>query len=199
MGYELLFLFFARMADMSLATLRHLLVVRGHRVSAAAIGFGEIVIYLLALGLMLQQPHSILRIVVFGLGYATGIIVGSLIEERLALGSRLLQVTVDGSSANLAAQLREDGCSVTSWRGEGLTGEKHVLHVLVPRRRAGALQETIRRLAPNAFVIALEPRSYLGGLGPPLAAAAVAPALPMLAPPMEALVDGPSKIGTPGE
>ncbi len=169
MAYELAFLFFARMADMSAATVRHILVIRGRRVSAAFVGFVEIVIYLLALGLMLQQPHSALRIAVFGLGFAMGIYLGSLIEEKLAIGLRLLQVTVDGHDTALVAALRARGCPVTTWRGEGLAGEKRILQVLLPRRRAAKMLAEIRAIAPEAFVIALEPNSFLGGLGPALA------------------------------
>lgn len=170
---ELVFLLLARMADMCLATLRHLFVVRGHRAAAAAAAFAEILIYTTALGIMLSSAMDPVRIGVFSLGYALGVYLGSIVEGRLALGSRLLSVTVDASDAGLADDLRRDGCAVTAWTAEGRDGPKTVMHVLVPRKGADHLVERIRARSPGAFVVNLEPRGFAGGALPPLSGPAL--------------------------
>jgi len=166
MMMELAFLFFARTADMCLATLRHLLVVRGRRVAAASAAFAEILIYTTALGIMLADAMDPVRIGVFSLGYAFGVYLGSLVESRMALGTRLLSVTVDAADAGLADELRGEGCAVTSWTAAGRDGAKTVMHVLVPRRGADRLIDAIRARTPDAFVVNLEPREAVGGMLP---------------------------------
>lgn len=166
MMMELAFLFFARTADMCLATLRHLFVVRGHRFAAAVAAFVEILIYTTALGIMMAEAMDPLRIGVFSLGFAFGVYLGSIVESRMALGTRLLSVTVDAVHGSIADELRREGCAVTAWTASGRDGAKSVMHVLVPRRSADRLVESIRERIPGAFVVHLEPRAFAGGILP---------------------------------
>ncbi|MDX9976211.1 MAG: DUF5698 domain-containing protein [FCB group bacterium] len=164
---ELFFLFFARTADMCLGTLRNILAVRGYRFPAAAVAFVEVIIYLLALGLMLGDTWNPVRMVVFSAGYAFGVFLGTVVDDRLALGQRLMQVVLNASDAPLVKELRAEW-PVTTWQAEGHEGGKLILHVLVPRRASARLAARIRKSAPTAFIVQLEPRGFAGGLLPPL-------------------------------
>lgn len=163
MGLDLFFLFFARMADMCLGTLRNLLAVRGRRFGASMAAFGEVMIYLFALKLILSAEMGMLRMGVFASGYALGVLLGTFVEERMALGTRLLQVVVDAPSQELVARLRKK-LPVTVWDADGRHGRKQVLLLHVRRREYKRVLAKIRRLAPNAFVLDLEPKSWIGGL-----------------------------------
>ncbi|MBX3729259.1 MAG: hypothetical protein KF858_08745 [Candidatus Sumerlaeia bacterium] len=166
---ELLFLFFARSADMCLATLRHLLAVRGYRLPAAGVAFVEVLIYLVALGLMLGDTWDPVRMIVFSGGYAFGVFLGTVVDGRLALGVVLLQVVLPDSAKAVIDELRAE-LPVTAWTAEGREGSKTILHVLVPRRAAPPLAAWIRRRAPGAFVVELETRKFTGGGLPSLLA-----------------------------
>lgn len=78
---ELLFIFFARIIDVSLGTIRMILVIRGDKLPAALIGFFEIMVYTVALGLVVGSLDDPVKLIVFCTGFALGILVGSVIEE----------------------------------------------------------------------------------------------------------------------
>ncbi|MCC6547616.1 DUF2179 domain-containing protein [Candidatus Sumerlaeota bacterium] len=163
MGAELLYLFFARTADMCLATLRHLFAVRGLRFAAAGVAFLEVMIYLFALRMILAQEMGALRMGVFASGYALGVFLGTFVDERLALGTRLVQVVVDSDQEELITYLRRK-LPVTAWKAEGRDGPKQVLQIHVRRRDQKKLIRRIRDVAPNAFILDMEPRSWTGGI-----------------------------------
>ena len=163
MEIELFYLFFARAADMCLGTLRHLFAVRGRRGLAAATAFAEILIYLFALRLILSEEMGVLRMGVFAAGYAFGVYLGTIVDERLALGTRLVQVVVNAGNDDLVARLRRR-LPVTIWNAEGRDGPKQVLQIHVCRRDHDRLLRRIRDAAPDAFILNMEPRSWAGGL-----------------------------------
>lgn len=163
MEIEFFYLFFARTADMCLGTLRHLFAVRGRRKLAAAVAFAEILIYLFALQMILADEMSLVRMVVFAAGYAFGVYLGALVDERLGLGTRLVQVVVGSHEHELVSKLRQR-LPVTLWNAEGRDGRKLVLQVHVKRRDHKRLIRAIKEMAPDAFVVDLEPRAWTGGL-----------------------------------
>lgn len=163
MIYDLLFIFFARIIDVSLGTVRMILVIRGDRWIAALIGFFEIMVYVTALGKVigaLQEPE---KLILYCLGFATGVVVGSWIEERIALGYRGLQVTTSVDNHYLVDCLRDQGHAVTTWQAMGLEGPKVVLSMLLKRKTAWKVADQIREQDENAFIVFFEPTSFAGG------------------------------------
>ncbi len=163
MIFELLFIFFARILDVSLGTIRMILVIRGNRVPAAILGFFEILVYTVALGMVVGSLGDPLKLIVFCSGFSLGIFCGSLIEERLALGYRGLQVTVDSEHCYVADELREEGFPVTCWQANGKDGEKLVLNIIVKRDTAKLVADRVYEKDPDAFVVLMEPKQFRGG------------------------------------
>src|SRR5690606_6674888 len=106
MYLQLLFIFMARIIDVSLGTIRMILIIRGDKWTAAIIGFVEIMVYTVALGMVVGSLNEPVKLIIFCLGFSLGVVVGSLIEERLALGYRGVQVIVDCEHACIAEELR---------------------------------------------------------------------------------------------
>jgi uncharacterized protein YebE (UPF0316 family) len=163
MFLELLFIFCARVIDVSLGTIRMILVIRGDRVPAALIGFVEIMVYTVALGLVVGSLNNPVKLVVFCFGFALGILLGSIIEEKLALGYRGIQVTIDAEEYGIAEELREEGFPVTTWQANGKTGPKLMLNIIVKRDTAKAVVDHIYNRCPHAFVVMMEPKKFSGG------------------------------------
>ncbi len=86
------FIFFARVADVSLGVLRTLMLVKGKRFHAAFLGFFEVIIFILALDRVVGDLGNPISLLFYGLGFATGNVVGSYLEEKLALGHLTVQV-----------------------------------------------------------------------------------------------------------
>ncbi len=163
MVLELLFIFFARIIDVSLGTIRMILIIRGEKWPAAIIGFFEILVYTLALGMVVGALSEPAKLAVFCLGFSLGVVVGSVIEDRLALGYRGVQVTIDLDNAYIADELRAQGYPVTCWKAQGKLGPKLIINMVVRRDVARHITQKIYEMEPGAFVVFMEPKHFQGG------------------------------------
>lgn len=164
MLWELLFIFFARTMDMCLGTMRHLFAMRGLKSIAALVGFFEILIYTVALALVISAHQDMFRLLVFAVGYSSGIALGVWIEDHLALGYRVLHVNMDPADGGIISELREMGFAVTSWEASGREGPRLVLFLFLKRRVARRVAALVRDRAPGCFIVLTEPKLFLGGL-----------------------------------
>lgn len=160
---EIAFIFFARIIDVSLGTVRMILTIRGDKLVASIVGFFEITVYILALNLVLKQLNDPVKFFAYALGFACGIYIGSLVEEKMALGFRGLQVILSLDNAHVTEVLRDEGYAVTTWDGQGMEGHKLIMNIIVRRNRAAKCEKRIMELDPNAFIVFLEPKSFSGG------------------------------------
>ncbi|GFN21875.1 MAG: DUF2179 domain-containing protein [Thermoanaerobacteraceae bacterium] len=160
-GYLLMFL--ARVTDVTLATLRMLFLVRGKRFHAAAIGLFEVSIYIIALKYVMERLDEPVSLIFYALGFATGNIVGSMIEEKVALGQVSVQVITLHQPLELAEVFRSAGYGVTVTEGYGREGVHLILNLSLPRKRLSEVQEQVRAWDPQAFMVINEVRSVYGG------------------------------------
>ncbi len=163
MYFQLLFIFLARIIDVSMATIRTILIIRGDKWTAAIIGFFEIMVYTVALGMVVGALSDPVKLVVFCLGFSVGVVVGSLIEERLALGYRGVQVIIDREHSYVVEELRGEGFPVTTWEAQGKLGPKLVLNMVLKRQMARRVTAYITEREPEAFVVFMEPKHFRGG------------------------------------
>lgn len=127
------------------------------------LSMAEVFIYLMGLSIVLDNLDKPINIAAYCIGFGLGVYAGSRIEEYLALGYLTVQVIVDSVQEHLPAQIRALGYGVTSWAAEGKDGKRLVMQVLVKRSRERELMKQIQELAPKAFVISHEPKSFKGG------------------------------------
>lgn len=159
----ILFIFFARVFDVSLATIRMLMLMRGQRVPAAAIGFFEVSIYILALGRVVQHLNDPWKILAYALGFSCGTLVGGLVEERLAVGYNLVQVIPKEHSGELITRLRRQNFGVTVLEGRGRSGPRHVLNITTSRKELPRLLTLLNKIDPHAFIVTFDARRTKGG------------------------------------
>lgn len=161
-GY--LFIFFARIADVSLSTMRTLMIVRGQRIYAALIGFFEVNIYIWALGKIISNLDNPLNIIIYAAGFSTGNIVGSFIEEKLAVGKMTVQVITMKSPLELTEKLRCCGYGVTVIEGQGREGIRYILQIIVQRKLIPQLRKEIDEWDNEAFWTVFDARATRGGI-----------------------------------
>ncbi len=160
-GY--LFIFVARVIDVSCATIRTLMIVRGQRLIAAGIGFFEVSVYVVALSQVVGKLDNPLNLLFYATGFAMGNYVGSLIEERMALGFVTVEIIPSDPESDMPDLLREQDFGVTSFPAFGKEGPRQVLHVLLKRRMLPQLAEMISDYDPKAFYTIMDARSTYGG------------------------------------
>lgn len=144
-------------------TLRMILTLKGERYTAAAISMLEVLIYVIGLNIVLKYVNQPACLIVYAIGYGLGVLAGSWIEEKLALGYVTVKVITDELHRYMAAYLRKEGFGVTSWIGWGRDGERMVLEVLARRKNEKFLYDCILAIDPKAFIVTVEPRKLHGG------------------------------------
>lgn len=158
-----LLIFFMRICDVSLATVRMLLIMRNAKVWAPLIGFFEVLIWLLAAGTAIQHLDSLWHMLGYASGFAAGNLVGLWLEERMAFGFASVQVFAPAQGSELAGALRAFGHGVTELHGKGQAGPVDVILSVVKRRDLPTVRGIIDDLAPKAFVSIEEPTAIQHG------------------------------------
>jgi uncharacterized protein YebE (UPF0316 family) len=161
--YAPLVIFCMRVTDVTLDTLRVLLMVRNAKWQVPLIGFVQVTIWVIAVTAVVQNLHSPLHIIGYSGGFATGNYVGMLVEERLALGLATMNILTRNGGGQVAAALRERGFAVTEMDGRGKDGPVEILYSVISRRKVMPYIDVVERVAPDSFVVVEEPRTVRGG------------------------------------
>ena len=134
---QCLLIFSVRIIDVSMGTLRTVLVVRGRRVTGAFIGFIEIlVLFLIVSQALNNKENSLLVAIAYSAGFACGTFVGSWIEEKLAIGSASFNVITKGLRYDLVDVLRKRGFGVSTIVCQGKDDENLMLLIEVDRKNS---------------------------------------------------------------
>lgn len=160
-GY--LVVFTARAADISLATIRILMILHGQRLYAAFIGFFESLIFITILTYVIRGLNDIPSLIFYALGFATGNYVGIFLEDKVAIGCVTVQVISKKDPDSLIDRIRQQGFGVTVIEGYGKEGVRKILHVLLMRRDLKTLIELIEGLDEKAFITILDTKKIMGG------------------------------------
>lgn len=141
----------ARIADVSLGTLRTVAVIHGRKGLAWSLGFVEVLIWVLVVSSVITTVReNWFNAIAYALGFATGNFIGISIEQYFAYGHQIVRVfTRSGSS--VAAKLREAGVAVTEFEGKGRDGPVAMLLIEVERRAAHDIVDLARELDPSCF------------------------------------------------
>ena len=158
-----LLIFALRIGDVSLATLRMMLAVRGVKKVVPVIGFFEVLIWVYAVGNVIQHLNSPLHLFGYAGGFAAGNLVGMMIEERLAFGMATVRIVSKYGGVELAEALRERGFGVPEFAGQGREGRVEVVYAALRRRDLQAVFEEVQVWDPDAFVTVEEPRAIHRG------------------------------------
>ncbi|MBX3363267.1 MAG: DUF2179 domain-containing protein [Phycisphaeraceae bacterium] len=147
-----LLIFLARVCDVSLGTFRMILVNQGHKYLAAGLGFCEVMIWVLAVGGAIAHPLKPLAIVAYAGGFSCGVLVGMTIEQRIAMGYRVVRVISIRNNGNLCGALRNREWRVTRVDGSGRDGPVEIAFLVIKRRQVSELMQVLHEIAPDAFV-----------------------------------------------
>ncbi|MFD1038896.1 DUF2179 domain-containing protein [Virgibacillus byunsanensis] len=147
----------------SLSTVRMILTLKGRRYIAATVSMFEVVIYVVGLGLVLDNLDQIQNLVAYAVGFGTGVVIGTKIEEKLALGYITVNVISSNPDIEFTRKLRDKGYGVTSWFAYGMEGDRLAMQILTPRKYELKLYETLKIIDPKAFIISYEPKQINGG------------------------------------
>jgi len=87
-GAGMLLIFFARIFDVSLGTIRIILIARGYRYIAPILGFFEVLIWLAAINIVLSSLQSVASYIIYAAGFAAGNYIGMILETIYTVVSK---------------------------------------------------------------------------------------------------------------
>lgn len=146
-----LFIFFARIMDVSIGTMRLILMNRGYKNIAPLLGFFEIFIWVLAISKIMANLDNWVNYIFYAGGFATGNYVGMYIEEKLAIGKVGVRIVTRKGADNLIESIAASGFGITYTQAQGSTGEVNIIFCTCKRKRLKTLLNLVHDHNPKAF------------------------------------------------
>ncbi len=147
-------IFLGRIGDVSVGTFRTILMLAGYRHWAALLGVLEVAIWVLVAGKAIQyvQQGHLGAVVGYACGFGTGVLVGMWLEDKIALGFRIVRVVCTEDNAHVPERLRALGYRVTQITGRGRDAAVDIAFLVLRRRELPKLNDALAEIAPTAFV-----------------------------------------------
>lgn len=146
-----LLIFVARITDVSINTIRIIYVLGGRRWTATILGFFESFIWLMAIRQIFEHLDNWLCYVAYPGGFATGIFVGMIIEERIAYGKVIVRIITRKEVSILLDYLNNQQFRYTHVDAEGPDGHENLVFTVLERERLEDLLLTLKSILPTAF------------------------------------------------
>jgi len=160
-------IFLATICDVLLGTIRVIFVGRGFRQLSAAISFIEVLVWLLAISQIMRNLDNFAYYITNGAGFALGIYVGMLIEDRLSIGKAIVRIFAKENEAEILSYLRAANFGATTLDARGAYGPVTVTLSIVDRHDLPIVIGQIRAIDPRAFYSIEDVRNVNEGIFPP--------------------------------
>lgn len=144
-------IFICRVSDVTLGTLRNLFLSKNIKSIVPVVGFFEVMIWIIAVNQVLQHMDNFMSYLGWGLGYATGIIIGIKIDERLGLGLQMLRIITNKNCDELVAALNEANLGSTVVDGQGAKGKVTMVYLIIKRTDQKKVSTLIQFYNPDSF------------------------------------------------
>jgi uncharacterized protein YebE (UPF0316 family) len=142
---------FARVIDVSIGTMRIILLSKGYRGYAGMLGFVESLVWITATVQIMQNLDSIYNYIAYAGGFGLGTYVGVLLEQKISIGKVIVRIITYKDNSLLVEKLREENYSMTTIDAEGRFGYVKVLFLVTDRRQVNKLAKLINEYHPKAF------------------------------------------------
>lgn len=142
-------IFFARIADVSLGTLRMLLTVKEKKFLAMIAAFFEVTIwFLVAREALNEAQQSIFVVLAYAGGFAVGTFVGSIISSRVITGNLKVQV-ITKYNEDIIDTIKKEGFGVS---GIPTHDKKLMLILEINKKDYNKLKKLIYTIDDRAFI-----------------------------------------------
>ena len=158
-------IFGLKFVEVTISTMRIVLVTKGERVKGAILAFFEVMLWVIVVTLVLDGlMDDPIKIVIYAAAFAAGNYVGSILEEKLALGTiHLTAIVPDSQGKATATAMREQGYAVTVTSGEGRDGVRNILNLYIHRKKITPTIAALKTIAPGVVITIHDIRPIYGG------------------------------------
>lgn len=160
-------IFFGKIIEVTLMTIRVVLISKGERRIGAIVAFFEICLWILIVSNVIQGlSEDPIKAIAYALGFAIGNYTGSWLEDRIGIGTSQIQLIVkEEHGKELAEHLFSQGLPCTVVQGQGHHLARHILYVIVPRRKVREVIQMAKDAQSNAVITVHEIKPWYGGWG----------------------------------
>jgi len=146
-------IFFGRICDVTLGTLRIIFVSKGERYKAPIVGFFEVFIWVVIISQIFSHANSLVAYLAYAGGYAAGNYVGILVENRIAFGYQLLRVYTKKEASELIKILNKKNIGATFVKGEGAISQVHIVEIVIKRKALDEVVDIVSEFDANVFYL----------------------------------------------
>ena len=146
-----LFIFLARITDVSINTIRIIYVLGGRRFTSTLLGFIESLIWLLAIRQIFEHLDNWMAYIAYPAGFASGILVGMILEERIAYGKVVVRIITSKRIDLLQEYLLSKEYRFTALKSTGPEGDESVVFTVLEREKLDGLLTHLKSILPTAF------------------------------------------------
>ena len=146
-----LIIFFSRICDVSLGTIRHVFISKGFRKIVPLLGFFEVLIWIIVVAQVMKNLNNWACYLAWAGGFATGTYVGLWIEEKLALGLQVIRIITNQDCDDLLDALKKENHGITVVDAQGAIGPVKMIFTIIKRKNVKEVVQLIRKYNPTAF------------------------------------------------
>ncbi|MFW6069070.1 MAG: DUF2179 domain-containing protein [Chloroflexota bacterium] len=158
-----LFIFVLRVIGVALSTVRVLVMMRGQKLLSMVMGFFEVLVYVIAIGQVVNNLENVWNILGYCLGFSAGTLIGMWLDERFVRGFASVRIVSRYKAQRLGDSIREAGYGATVAWGSGQRGSVGIVTATVLRQEVPAVCRVADEVDPEAFVTVEEARAVRRG------------------------------------
>jgi uncharacterized protein YebE (UPF0316 family) len=152
----------ARIIDVTIGTLRIIFISKGLKYLAPIMGFFEVIIWLIAIGQIMQNLSNVINYFAYGLGFAIGNFVGIVIENKISLGYVLVRIITRRDANNLIDWLERSDRKFTIIDARSDWGLVNIIYMPMKRKEVKDVISNVKKYNPHAFYTIEDVRSISG-------------------------------------
>ena len=157
-------IFFGRICDVTLGTLRIIFISKGERRIAPIVGFVEVLIWVVIISQIFSHANSPIAYLAYAGGYACGNFIGISLESKIAFGYVLLRIYTKKDGVQLVKALNQNDFGSTYIKGKGVFSDVGIIESVIRRKAQQTVTTIIHEFDPEAFYLIEDIRSKRKGI-----------------------------------
>jgi uncharacterized protein YebE (UPF0316 family) len=141
----------SRMCDVTIGTLRHILMHKGLKRAVPLLGFIEVLIWLIVIRQVMKNLDNWMCYIGWAGGFSCGTMLGMYLEEKMALGLQVIRIITNQDCTSLVLALRDANHGITMVDAQGAMGPVKMIFTVVKRKQVREIEQLISIHTPSAF------------------------------------------------
>ena len=139
-------IFLARIMDVTIGTIRIVMVSKGQKFWAPVLGFFEVFIWLIAISKIFQNLDNWVNYIAYAGGFATGNYIGLILEERLAMGIVKIQIITRKTATELIVNMKKAGYGITHHEAKGGSENVSIIYSIIKRNEIQKVENIVKEI-----------------------------------------------------